>query len=96
MLLSPACVDVGNLHVGDQLFRRYEVRDEDGVLTNSAVSGSIDLPDGTTANLNVANEGTGLYLVTFAPFTMSGYHSWTITSAGPVYKVDKGRLHVKP
>ena len=96
MLLTQPCVDVGKLYVGSQLFRDYAIRDEDEVLINASMSAEMVQPDGTTATLAVDNTGTGLYRVTFGPFTQSGYHDWTVTAAGPVYAVDKGRLHVKP
>lgn len=96
MLLTSPCTEVGDLHVGDQIFRRYYVRDEDGVLTNSTVTATLTLPDESVVNLTVTPEATGTYLVTFGPFTVRGIHAWKVQAAGPVYRVDKGTLRIKP
>ena len=96
LLTSSTCAEVGNLYVGEQIFRREEVKDEDGVLTDSTVTGSMELPDGTTVSLTVTHEATGTYLVAFGPFTVRGPHDWVIQAAGPIYQVEKGRLWVKP
>lgn len=96
MLVTSPCTDIGNLYVGSQVFRRYEVRDEEGELTASTVTGTMELPDGNDVNLTVTPESTGVYLITFPPFAMRGWHDWVVSASGPVYQVDKGRLHVKP
>lgn len=95
-LLTAPCVAVGDLHIGDQIFRRYEIRDEDGILTNSALTVTLTKPDATTANLVVVNESVGIYLVTFGPFDQDGVHRFRAVAAGPVFKVDVGTLHVDP
>jgi hypothetical protein len=83
------------LHVGDQIFRRETLRDEDGILTNSTVTGTIQRVGSTAVNLTVAQESTGVYLVTFPVFSAAGIHNWRIAAAGAVNRVERGRVRVQ-
>lgn len=86
---------LGPLHVGDQIFRRFTLRDEDGILTDSTVAGTLMRSGATTVNLTGVKESTGVYLVTFPVFAAAGIYTWRIASTGAVNRVERGRLRVR-
>lgn len=93
-LLVGDAVHVGTLHVGDQLFRRVYVYDEDGILGNSTVAASIGRVGAVPTPVVPFKESTGVYFVTFPVFTTHGIYEWSFVSSGTISRVEKGRVRV--
>jgi hypothetical protein len=96
MLLTGGCANPGGLKVGDQLFRRDWIYDENRVLTDSTVSASLKAPDGTITPASPVHEATGTYLTGFGPFTLAGIYHWFVEAGGPVFAVKSGHFRVAP
>ncbi|MCD6056588.1 MAG: hypothetical protein K0Q89_118 [Thermomicrobiales bacterium] len=94
-LLSQAYA-LGDLHIGDRIYRRVTALDFDGFPVAATVTGKLTLPNGTISNMTVTAEATGIYRVAFPIFTLRGYHTWRITATGAVAAVEEGRVRVNP
>lgn len=93
LLVHPA--PLGALHVGDQIFRRIVVRDEDGFESDATMAGTMTRPGASAVNLTIQRESLGHYLVTFPVFATRGMYSWRIAASGAVNRVEKGTLRVQ-
>jgi len=88
-------IPLAALYIGSQVFRRVTVRDEDGILADATVTGTLMRTGATTVNLTVARESEGQYLVTFPVFAASGIYTFRIAATGAVNAVERGRLRVQ-
>lgn len=90
-------IAVGKLYVGSQIFRRYTLRDKDGVLADAATfTVTITAPDASAPAATVAHPSVGVYVVTWPVFTMKGVWHYKAQAAGDPDVVERLKVLVYP
>lgn len=83
--------------IGKTVVVEWALTDLDGAaVTDATVTGTITLPDETTATATIAHEtGSGTYRATYEP-TSAGTHAYRLEATGTVESAEEGTFEVRP
>lgn len=79
--------------IGDTVRLTFKFRVDDVLTDPTAVTVTVEEPDGTDNTPTATKTSTGIYTATFVP-DQAGYHRFKVTGTGPAPGVREGTFYV--